>query len=54
MDRDHLEDPCLDGKIILRWIFSKGVGGGIDWIDVAQDMDRWRALLNAVMDLPVP
>ena len=28
--------------------------GGIDWIDVAQDRDRWRALANAVMNLRVP
>jgi hypothetical protein len=26
---------------------------GIDWIDVAQDRDRWRAVLNAVMNLRV-
>ena len=26
---------------------------GIDWIDLAQDMDRWRALVNAVMNLRV-
>jgi hypothetical protein len=25
--RDHLEDPGLDGRIILRWIFRKGHGG---------------------------
>ena len=25
--------------------------GGIDWIDLAQDMDRWRALVNAVLNL---
>jgi hypothetical protein len=28
--------------------------GGMDWIDLAQDRDRWRALLKAVMNLLVP
>jgi hypothetical protein len=28
--------------------------GGMDWIDVAQDRDRWWALVNAVMNLQVP
>ena len=27
--------------------------GGMDWIDLAQDMDRWRVLVNAVMDFRV-
>jgi len=28
--------------------------GGMDWIDLAQDMDRWQALVNAIMNLQVP
>jgi hypothetical protein len=26
----------------------------MDWIDLTQDRDQWRALVNTVMDLPVP
>jgi hypothetical protein len=34
-ERDHLGDPDVDRKIILRWIFRKW-DGGMDWIDLAQ------------------
>jgi len=52
-ERNHLEDLGVDGRIILRLIFRKW-DGGTDWIDVVQDRDRWRALVNAVMNLRVP
>jgi hypothetical protein len=49
---DHLEDRGVDGMIILKWIFKK-YWGGMDWIDMAQDRDRWRAVVSAVMNLRV-
>jgi hypothetical protein len=48
-----LGDPGVDGRIILKWIFKKW-HGGVDWIELAQDRDMWRALVNAVMNLWVP
>jgi hypothetical protein len=28
--------------------------GGTDWIDMVQDRDRWRAVVNVVMNLRIP
>jgi hypothetical protein len=50
---EHLGDSGVDGRITLKWIFKKW-DGGMDWIELAQDRDRWRALVNAVMNLRVP
>jgi hypothetical protein len=49
-----LGNPVIDGRIIFRCIFKKRVCGGMDWIELAQERYRWRALVNAVMNLRVP
>ena len=50
---DNLEYPRVDGWIILKLILKKW-DGRMDWTNMAQDSDRWRALLTAVMNLRVP
>jgi hypothetical protein len=49
-ERDHLEDPGTDGRYIDGSLGS----GGMDWIKLAQDSDKWRALVNVIMNLRVP
>ena len=39
---------------IIRMNLQEEVFGSVDWIELAQDRDRWRALVNAVMNLWFP
>jgi len=52
-ERDHLEDPGLDGRINTHMDLHEVGCDGMDWIDLAQDRVRSRALVNAVMNLRV-
>jgi len=49
-----LGDPGVDGRIILRCIFRKWDVGGMDWVELAEDRDRWRALVTEAMNFRVP
>jgi hypothetical protein len=46
-ERSHLEDPGVDGRIILRWIFREWVGGaltGLIWLRIGRGgghLYRW-------------
>jgi hypothetical protein len=48
------------GRPRRRWVYNikidlREIGwNGMDWIDLAQDRDQWRALVNTVMNLRVP
>ena len=54
------EEKIPLGRHIHRWednikMDLQEVGcGGIDWIDLAQNRDRWRGLVNAIMNRRVP
>jgi hypothetical protein len=52
-ETDHLEDPDVDRRIILRRSLGSGMWG-MNWVDLARDRDSWRALVNVVMTLQVP
>jgi len=51
--KSHWGDLDVDGRIILRWIFGKweGVETGWSWLGIG---NRWRALVNTVVNLLVP
>jgi hypothetical protein len=53
-ERSHPEDQDVNGWIILKYILEEIGWDGMNWIDVAQDRDQWRALANTIMNLLGP
>jgi hypothetical protein len=57
MGKPERERPL--GRPRRRWEFNirmdlREIGrNGMDWIDLAQDRDQWRALMNTIMNLRV-
>jgi hypothetical protein len=51
---DHMENPGVDGRKILKWIFERLGGVALDWIDLAEDRETWQALVYTVMNIRVP
>jgi hypothetical protein len=49
-ERNYLKDQGVDGPMGLKWTLG-GLVGGVEWIHLAQDRDRWRAVVNAVMNV---
>jgi hypothetical protein len=52
-ERVHWEEQDVRRWTILKCLREIG-WDGMDWIDLAQDRDQWRALVNTVINLLVP
>jgi hypothetical protein len=52
-ERDHLEHQGVGGEDGIRMDLGEIGLGGVDWIQLAQDRDRWWAVVSAVMNLQV-
>ena len=50
----HLGRPRLRWEDNIKMDLQEVECGGMDWIDLAQDRDRWRALVSTVMNFRVP
>jgi hypothetical protein len=52
-ERDHWEDQIRRRVDNIKMDLREIRWDGVDWIDMAQDRDQWRALVNTVLNLRV-
>jgi hypothetical protein len=45
-----MKDQGVDGRTGSKWTLGR-LAGSVEWIDLVWDRDRWRAFVNAVMNL---
>jgi len=53
-ERDHFGRPRSRWEDNIKMDLHEVGCGGVDWIELAQDRDSWRALVTVVMNLRVP
>jgi hypothetical protein len=49
-EKVHLKDQGVIGRMGLKWTLGR-LAGGVEWIHLAQDRDRWWALVKRAMNL---
>jgi hypothetical protein len=54
MWKHHLENPGVYGRKDTKKDLQEVGCRGMDWIDLVQDMDRWHAIVNVIMNFLVP
>jgi hypothetical protein len=50
---DKLEDLGVDRSIMLKWFLKGIMYENMDWVHLAQDGDKWRAVVNMVVNFQI-
>jgi len=52
--QESVKDLGVDRRIILKWFLKEIMCENMDWVLLAQDGDKWRAVVNMVVNFEVP
>ena len=52
-EREYLENVRVDMRIILKWTLKIELTG-VNWINLAQNKDKWQAFVKTVINLRIP